>query len=106
MFGLVAVHDYAALGLEFPRALVDIKHDYVHAEIHRSLLSAETGAERRVEEYHHQRLVAAEICICKTVGFDLEGLLDCEIMRAYIFDCRKIFHRGLIAVSNRRLAIV
>ncbi len=102
MFGLVSVHDYAALGLEFPRALVDIEHDYVHAEIHRGFLSAETGAERRVEEYHHQRLVAAEVCICKAVGFDLKGLLDREVKRAYIFDCRKIFHSGLIAVSNRR----
>ena len=61
VFGLVAVHDDAALGLKFPRALVDIEYDHVHAEVEGSFLCAQTGAQTGVEKDHHQCLVAAEV---------------------------------------------
>ena len=38
VFRFVAVHYHAALGFEFPRALVDIEHDYVHSQIHSRFL--------------------------------------------------------------------
>ena len=45
MFALVAVHDYAALSLQFPCAGIHIQHDGVHAQIHGSLLRAQTCAD-------------------------------------------------------------
>ena len=45
VLAFVAVHDDAALGLEFPGTLVDVEHDDVHAEVHGSLLCGEACAE-------------------------------------------------------------
>ena len=46
VFGLVTVHDDATLGLELPGPLVHVKHDDIHAQVHRCLLSAQSGTER------------------------------------------------------------
>ena len=45
MLRLVAVHDDAAFSLQFPCALVHVKNDHVHAEVHGSLLRAESCAQ-------------------------------------------------------------
>ena len=49
MLTLVAIHDDAALRLQFPGTGIDIEHDDVHAEVHRRLLRRETRAKRVVE---------------------------------------------------------
>ena len=63
MLRLVAVHDDPALCLKFPCSLVDVKNYHVHSEVQGRLLSAQTGAQTGVEEYHQKRLVPSELLI-------------------------------------------
>ena len=85
MLRLVAVHDDAALGLEFPCPLVDVEHDDVHSQVHGSLLRGETGAQRVVEENHQERLVAPQLTIFITILLDLLCLGQCLRQRPQVF---------------------
>ena len=38
VLALVAIHDNATLCLQFPGTGIHIEHDYIHAQVHRSLL--------------------------------------------------------------------
>ena len=71
MLALVAIHDNATLRFQFPGTGIDIEHDDIHAEVHSCLLSRESGSQRVVEEYHHERFVLAQMLILITVVFDL-----------------------------------
>ena len=67
MFRLVSVHDHSSFRLELPCSLVDIQYDDIHAEIQCCLLGAQSGTQTRVEEYHQQGLVSAELLVRKRV---------------------------------------
>ena len=92
MFAFVAVHDDTALGLQFPRSLIDVEHDDVHAEIHGRLLGGQTGAQAVVEENQQGRLVAAEVLVLKTVVFDVLGFAQCSGEVAEVVYVLKNFH--------------
>ena len=81
---LVAVHDDAHLGLEFPAVAVDVQHDGVHAEVQGGLLAAQAGAQRIVEEHQDDGLVLAQMVPGKRIPLDLEGLLEGVIEVSYI----------------------
>ena len=76
VFALVALHDDSTLGLQFPRPLVHIEHDDVHAEVEGCLLGGEAGAQRVVEEDEHGGLVLAKCLILIAVGLDFESLVE------------------------------
>ena len=59
VFTLVAIHDNATLCLQFPGTCVHVEHDYIHAQVHRSLLCTQSGTETVIEEYHQQGFVLA-----------------------------------------------
>ena len=92
MLRLVAVHDDAMFGFEFPCACIHIEHNDIHAEVHCRLLCRETSAERVVEEHHQQILVLAEGVVFETVGLDLEGFFKNSIEIAKVGYIQEFFH--------------
>ncbi len=92
VFGPVSVHYHAALGFEFPCALVYVEDYHVHPEVESRLLGAEARAERGVEEYHHEGLVAPEVGEREAVGFEFEGFLYGGVKRAYVVYVCEMFH--------------
>ena len=64
---LVTVHNHSAFGLEFPCSLVYVEYNDVHAKVQGCLLCAESCAQARVEEHHHEGLVLAELAVSVTV---------------------------------------
>ena len=76
MLRFVAVHNHAALSLQFPCALIHIKNDHIHAKIHCSLLGAESCAQTRIEENHQEGLVFAKLLVCEWVLFYVLSFLE------------------------------
>ena len=72
MFGLVAVHHHAALGFEFPCALIHVEHHDVHPQVHRRLLRRQAGAQAGIEEDHQQGLVPPQMLVGEAVALDFE----------------------------------
>lgn len=99
VFRFVAVHYHAAFCLEFPCALIDIEHNHVHAEVHRRFLGAEPCAQARIEEYHQQSAVFAEIGMGETVTFYLKCLIYGLAQRADVCYVCELSH-SLIAFFN------
>ena len=95
MFGLIAIHDDTALGLELPSSLVYVEHHDIHAQVHGGLLGREAGAEARIEEEHEQRFVLTQVGIGKTVALNLQGLGYRSVEVANISYTGKFFHRDL-----------
>ena len=102
MLALVAVHHNAALSLEFPCALINIEHDYVHTKIHGCLLRAQTGTKAIVEKDEHGSLVLAKFLILETVFLYLCGFLKRKLQIAQIFYILKIAHScySLLIISK------
>ena len=73
---LVAVHDDASFGLQFPGTLVHVEHDDVHAKVHGCLLRGEACAERIIEEYEQRRFVTAEMLPLETVALHFLRFLE------------------------------
>ena len=92
VFGLIAVHNHAALGFELPRALIHIEHYHIHAQVHGSLLGAETRAQRRVKEYHQKGLVFTQMFICISVGLHFEGFFHRLLQVAKVGYVLKVLH--------------
>ena len=76
VFALVAFHDDAAFGLQFPGTLIDVEHDDVHAEVEGCLLGGEAGAQGVVEEDEHGSLVLAQLLVLIAILFDVESLVE------------------------------
>ena len=85
VLALVAVHDNAPLGLQFPCPGVDIEHYHVHAKVHCGLLRAQPCAQAVVEENHHERLVLPKGLEFETVVLYLACLGECLSKVADVF---------------------
>ena len=96
MLALVAVHDNASFGLQFPRALVHVEYYHVHAQVECSLLSAQAGAQAVVEEDEQGGLVASQVLVLKAVGLDLERLIQ---------GCREVTQVGYMLKYFHRLVL-
>ena len=92
VFALVAVHDDTALRFEFPRTLIDVEHDDVHAEVHRCLLGGEACAQTVVEEDEQGGLVAAQVLILESVVFDFLCLGQRRVQVAEVLYVLEYFH--------------
>ena len=92
MLRLVSVHDDATFCLQFPSACIYVEHDDIHAQVHGCLLGGQTGAQRVVEEDHHQGLVLAQMLIFVTVVLDLHCLGHCFLQWADILYINKCLH--------------
>ena len=104
VFRLVAVHDYPSLGFQLPCSGVHVEHYHVHAQVHGSLLSAQSGAQRVVEENHQQGLVLAQLLPGKAVALHLLCLGERLVEVAKVVYVEKCSHcRMCFLFSDRRL---
>ena len=89
---LVAIHDNATLCLQFPGTGIYIEYDYIHAQVHRSLLCTQSGTETVIEEYHQQGFVLAQLLITETVCFYFLCLSECCFQVAKVFNIKECLH--------------
>ena len=105
MFALVAVHDHAALRLQFPCAGIHVEYHHVHAQVHGRFLGAQTRAQAVVEEYHQQRLVASQVLVSKLVGFHFQCLGYCVMQVAQVLYVEECSHMAFCSVPVGRLRV-
>ena len=92
MLALVAVHDYATLGLQLPCAGIDVEYYHVHSQVRGCLLGREACAQTVVEEYHQQSLVLAQFLKGKAVALYLLCLGERLTEVAQVFYIEKCLH--------------
>ena len=92
VLALVAIHDNATLCLQFPCTGIHIEHDYIHAQVHRSLLCTQSGTETVIEEYHQQGFVLAQLLITETVCFHFLCLGERCFQVAKVFNIKECLH--------------
>ena len=61
MLRLVAIHDDATFCLQLPGSGIDIKDNYIHTQIHCSLLCRKAGTKGVIEKHHQQCLILAKL---------------------------------------------
>ena len=92
MLALVAVHNHATLGFEFPCALVHIKHNHIHAQVHSSLLCAQASTQTGVEKHHQERFVFTESLVREAVLLHFKCFFHSGFQVANIIYVLKYFH--------------
>ena len=92
VFALVTVHHHATLRFELPGSLVDVEHDDIHAQIERSLLSAETGTQTVVEENQEHGFILTQTLKLETVTFDFSRFVQSLPEVAHIRGISEKFH--------------
>ena len=92
VFTLIAVHNYATLGFQFPSALIYVKHNDVKTQVARRLLRRKACAKTIVEKHKECRFSLTEIFESVTVVFNYfcQGKRVREV--AKVFSVKECLH--------------
>lgn len=101
VLALVAVHNDAAFGFQFPGALVHVEYNDVKPQVAGRFLSAQTGAQTVVEENEQYRAVAAPRFKTVAVGLDFAGFGQRGIERSDITYVQKTFHGHIFVLVDK-----